>query len=321
MLCMSLLMSISLVACSTTEEGGEDRVKIGIIQLVDHTSLNIINDSIYAQLESEGYGPDDVDILYQNANGDESLLPTIVEQMKSDEVDVIIAITTPVAQATTKVAQDIPVIFAAVSDPIAAKLVEDLDKPSFNITGTSDEVQVDLLLDLATQLYADTETIGYIYNAGEANSFAILGQVEAYAEENGYALESISVTNANEIQTAMETLVTKSDIIFSPTDNTVATAMAQVSEIANEAKIPFFAGADSMVMDGAFLAYGINYENLGKETADMAIEVINGTLVEDIPVKVYRDDLNVYINESTADAIGFTQLELLQENYNVIVIE
>ncbi len=317
-LCMSLLMMILLVGCS---EENDETIKIGIIQLVDHSSLNTIKEAIYEELAHQGYGEDDVEILFQNANGEESLLPTIIEQMKSANVDVIIPITTPVAQATLKISSDIPVVFAAVSSPIEAGLLDDINKPNNNITGTSDEVQVELLLDLATTLYPETNTIGFIYNSGEINSVSNLKKVESYANENNLELEVISVTNASEIQTAMQVLVSKVDIIFSPTDNTVATAMVQASSIANEAKIPFFVGADSMVYDGAFLAYGINYEQLGKETAKMAIEVLNGKEVSDIPVKVFNEDLNVYLNKNTANVIGFNQQAYLEENYNVIVVE
>lgn len=319
MLCMSLCMAVSLVACGSSDS---DLPKIGIVTLMDHTSLNTIYDSIIKQLESEGYVDGETCTIYfQNANSDYSVLPTIFEQMKNDEVDVVIAITTPVAQSAATIAEDIPVVFSAVSDPVDAGLVEALDLTTYNITGTSDEVQVDLILELAFELFPDSHTIGYLYNSGEANSVSNLTKVEEYANTYGYEVNAISVTSATEIQTAMDTLVTNCDFIFSPTDNTVATAMAQVSAIANEAQIPFFTGADSMVSDGGFATFGINYENLGIETANMAIQILNGTAVEDIPVMVFKEGLQVYINETTAAAIGFEDIDYIEANYDTVIVE
>ncbi len=322
MLCMSLCMTLTLAACSGGSESTDDKVKIGIVTLMEHNSLNTIYDSIVEQLEKEGYVDGENTTLYfQNANNDYSVLPTIFEQMKNDDVDVVIAITTPVATAAASIATDIPIVFSAVSDPIGAKLVEALDKTTYNITGTSDEVQVDLILDLAIELFPTTKTIGYLYNSGEANSVSNLVKVQDYVDKNGYTLNAKSVTNASEIQTAMNALVKDCDFIFSATDNTVASAMSQVSAIANEANVPFFAGADSMVEDGAFATFGIRYEDLGIESANIAISIIEGTLVEDIPVKIFNEDLKVFVNQATADAIGFTNMKQITSNYDTSIIE
>lgn len=319
-LCMCFLLSLSLVACGNKEE--DETLKVGLIQLMDHTSLNTIKDAILEEFEKEGYvDGENIEILYENANNDMSVLDTICKTFESKEVDVIIAITTPAAQAAAPYAEKIPVIFSAVSDVKAAGLVNDLNHPDLNITGTSDEVQVDLIMDLALSMYPNTKTIGYLYNAGEANSVANLEKLKTYADTNNLKIETAAVSNAAEIQTGLNALLDTSDIIFSPTDNTVANAMAQVSAMCNEKKVPFFSGADSMVQDGALATYGINYESLGKETAKMAIQVLNGTSIEDIPVKVFKEDLNLYINTTTAKAIGFSEISTLKKNYNVIEFE
>ncbi len=321
MLCMSLCLALTLAACTSKEEASNEMKKIGIIQLVDHPSLNMIKEATMEQLEVEGYvDGETAEIYFHNTNSDLSLLPTILEQLKNDDVDVIIAITTPIAQGAAAISDEIPVIFAAVSDPVGAKLMNDIDEVT-TVTGTSDEVQVSIILDLATTLYPDTKTIGYIYNSGEANSVSNLDKVKDYADANDLEVKEISVTNATEIQSAMEQLTTQADIIFSPTDNTVASAMVQAGAIAKDANIPFFVGADTMAQDGGFLTVGINYVELGKETANMAIQVLNGTPVKDIPVKIFKDDLKAYMNQTTADALGFDQMDIIEENYELVIFE
>lgn len=317
MLCMSMMMCLSLVACGGSSSDVE--FKIGLVQLMDHTSLNTIKDAIIEELEAEGYvDGENIEIDFQNAGGDMSTLDTICKQYDANDVDVIIAITTPAAQAAAPYAENIPVIFSAVSDVKASGLVNDLEKPDLNITGTSDEIQVSSIMDLAREMYPETQTIGYIYNSGEANSVANLEKLQEYADANGLTVQSAAVTNAADISTGLASLLESSDIVFSPTDNTVASAMAQVSEMCNEAQIPFFTGADSMVQDGGLATYGINYENLGKETAKMAVQVLTGTKIEEIPVKVFKDDLNLYINTTTAEKLGFTGIEDLKAKYNVV---
>lgn len=320
MLCMSLMMCLSLVACGSGSN--EVEYKIGLVQLMDHASLNTIKDAIIEQLEKDGYvDGENVTIDYQNAGGDMSTLDTICKQYAANEVDVIIAITTPAAQAAAPYAEDIPVIFSAVSDVKASGLVKNMEKPDLNITGTSDEIQVSSIMDLAKEMYPDTKTIGYLYNSGEANSVANLDKLQSYADENGLTVQTAAITNASDISTGLASLLESSDIVFSPTDNTVASAMAQVSEMCNNAKVPFFTGADSMVQDGGFATYGINYESLGHETAKMAIKVLTGTKIEAIPVKVFKDDLKLYINTTTAEKLGYNDIDTLKEKYDVVTFE
>lgn len=320
MLCMSLMMCLSLVACGSGSDSVE--YKIGLVQLMDHTSLNTIKDSIIDELKEQGYvDGENITIDYQNAGGDLSTLDTICKQYEANKVDVIIAITTPAAQSAAPYAEKIPVIFSAVSDVKASGLVNDLEKPDLNITGTSDEIQVSSIMDLAREMYPETKTVGYLYNSGEANSVANLDKLQEYATANNLNVQTAAVTNASDISTGLASLLETSDIVFSPTDNTVASAMAQVSEMCNEAKIPFFTGADSMVQDGGLATYGINYESLGRESAKMAIQVLTGTKIEAIPVKIFKDDLNLYINTTTAEKLGFGGIDELKAKYNVVEFE
>ena len=174
------------------------------------------------------------------------------------------------------------------------------------ITGTSDEIQVELILDKALEVNPNLKKLGVIYNKGEANSITNINKAKAYCDGKGIVMEEATVTNVNEIQSAVDVLSSKCDAIFAPNDNTVASAMNVVSSACTKAKVPLYVGADSMVQDGGFLSVGINYENLGRETADMVDKVLKGTPVSDIPVKVFKEDLNIYVNEKVLNELGIT---------------
>lgn len=312
------LFSILLLAgCSNTKQ--KSKLVVGIVQIQEHSSLNTIRQATINQLKSQAKKRNlDIDIVYKNAQGNQSNLNTICKQFSQNKVDVIVAIATPSAQAAAQYAKDIPVVFAAVSDPIGAGLVKDLTKPDKNITGTSDEVQVDQIMDLALEMYPETKTVGLLYNSGEANSVSNIKRVKEYLETNSISYVEGTVTNTSEVQTATQVLANKCDIIFTPNDNTVASAMEVVAQTTKQLKIPCFVGADSMVGDGGLATVGINYKQLGKETGTMVIKVLKGTAVADIPVKVFKKDLSIYINKTTAAKIGYTNLSQLENKYKNI---
>lgn len=308
----------SLCGCKNEQQ---DLPKVGIIQYMDHTSLNTIHDEIINEFKNKGYENEKNIMIYdQNAGGDQSILRSICEKYKSDGVDVIIAIATPAAAAAAPYASEIPLVFSAVEDPIASNFMDDLNKPNKNITGTSDQVQVDKIIECALSIYPDTKTIGYLYSTSEASSIANLKKLEAYASKHNLSIVKGGISTTADLKPVLNKLINESDIIFTPTDNTIAKAMGQVSAMCNEAKMPFFAGADSMVQDGAFAAYGINYETLGKESADMAIQIINKEAVSNIPVKIYRENLKLYLNKNTAEALQY-DIEPLKTEYDTYVFE
>lgn len=287
----------------SSDGGGEDQVKIGLVQLVEHPSLDTIRENILAQLEEEGYKDGETAVIdYQNAQNEQANLKTICQKFVSDKCDVIIAITTPAAQAAFGETKDIPIIFSAVTDPVEAQLVEDFNAPGGNITGTSDLVAADKIMDLALKITPDIKTIGALYNSSEVNSVSVIDDLKDYAKKNGLKVEEAAVTNSSEIQQAAQSLAGKCDAVFSPIDNTVASAMSVASDVFVKAKVPFYVGADSMVADGGLATYGINYESLGTETAKMAAEVLKGADTATMAVRV-MDDMQAYINQKTADAL------------------
>ena len=320
------ILSVSLISYfgdnGGSSQSGEEMKKIGVVQIMEHKSLDTIRDSFTEQMETLGYKDgENCSIEYQSAQGDQSTLNSIIQGFQGDEVDVIVAIATPTAQAAASAAQNIPVVFSAVTDPVATGLVSDMDHPDKNITGTSDAVQVEKILDLALQLTPDIKTLGFLYNAGEANSESNLQKAKAYAEEHGLTIVEGVATNTSEVQQAAQVLAEQVDAIFAPNDNTIASAMAAVAEATKEAKVPVYTGADSMVSDGGFATIGIDYTELGHETANMVDAILNGTSPADIPVKVFEDDLNTYINETTAAAIGVTVPDEILNGENVVLMQ
>jgi ABC-type uncharacterized transport system, periplasmic component len=289
-----------LAGCGKTQSS--DMKKVAIIQLVEHTSLNTIKSSFDSRMKELGYEEGkNIEYIFRNAQGDNNTAASIIQEFKGASPDVVMAIATPTAQSAAMMADTTPIVFAAVSDPIGAKLLTSLEKPDKNITGTSDEIQVELILERALLIDPDLKTLGVIYNKGEANSVTNIEKAKAFAKEKNLKIEEVTITNVNEIQSAVDVLSHKCDAIFTPNDNTVANAMNVLSPACIKAKVPLYVGADSMVQDGGFLSVGINYEELGRETANMVDRVLKGEKVENIPVKVYKENLKIYVNKKVME--------------------
>ncbi|MBC8584709.1 ABC transporter substrate-binding protein [Youxingia wuxianensis] len=284
---------------------GDIQFHVGVAQIMEHTSLDQIRESFMAEMEKLGYGPDKVDFEYANAQADQSNLNSICQKFAGDEKDLIVAIATPTAQAAAAAAPNIPLVFSAVTDPVAAKLVASPEQPEGIITGTSDAIPVDQIFGLMKQLTPDVNTVGFIYNMGETNSLSVIEDAKEYCDANGIAYTEATVTNVNEVQQAAQSLVGKCEAIFTPIDNTVATAMSVLADVARQAKLPVYTGADSMVIDGGFATVGIDYTVLGQQTAQMAVKVLEGTPISEIPVETLTN-FGTVINKTTAEAIGVT---------------
>ena len=302
-----LVMAMSLFAgCGNVVDGGNETrtVKVGILQLMEHPSLNTIRESIIEGLADAGYvDGENMVIDYQNGQNDMTIMKTAAQTFVANGCDVIIAIATPAAQAVLSETTEIPIVFAAVTDPVDAGLVDSLEQPGGNVTGTSDEVSAEMIMNLAEEITPGFKTIGALYSSGEDNSASVIAGLKAYADAKGLKVVESAVTNSSEVQQAAQYLADKVDVVYSPIDNTVASAMAVATEVFNSQKIPFYVSADSMVADGGLATYGIDYTVLGKETGAMVAQVLGGEDPAGIPVKK-MSDMSVYINKNTADAIG-----------------
>lgn len=317
-----VLCASVLTGCGNDEKDSEKTPVVSVAQIVEHSSLNTIRDSFTAEMEELGYKDgENIKLDYKDAGGQQNTLNSIMSTFAGNKSDVIVAIATPTAMAAAKYSKDIPVVFSAVSDPITAGLMEDLTKPNNNITGTSDEIQVDQILDLALTINPDMKTLGFIYNSSEANSVSNLEKAKKFCKEHNIKLVEGSGANITEISSAVSVLTDKCDAIFAPNDNTVASSMSALVETANKKKVPVYTGADSMVVEGGFATVGIDYTDLGKETARMVDKILKGEEVANIPVKVFKDDLNIYVNEKTMKALGITLPKEVQDSKNLKIIK
>ncbi len=277
---------------------------VAIMQYVEHPSLDTIRESIIDELEAKGYVEgQNITIDYQNAQADQSNLNTIASKFVGEKADIIIAIATPAAQAVASATSDIPIVFSAVTDPISAKLVDDLNRPSGNVTGTSDAIPVDQTFELCKELTPDVQKIGFLYTASEVNSQSVIEEAKTLAKDYGFEFEESTITNSSELQQAAEILAGKVDAIYTPIDNGIASAMPILAEVGKNAGIPVYVGADSMVQDGGYATVGIKYEDLGVKTADMAVEILEGAAISDVPVATL-DRFYKVINKKTATAIN-----------------
>lgn len=304
---MAMVLVVVLAVTMLTGCGGgndDGKLKVGIIQLMEHPSLDTIRTSIIEGLEEEGYvDGENIVIDYQNGQNDMSTMKNIAQKFVGDEVDVIVAIATPAAQAALSETTDIPIVFAAITDPVDAELVDTLEAPGGNVTGTSDEVSAEQIMGLAKEITPGFKTIGALYNIGEDNSVSVVAGLKDFAAKNGYKVVESTVTNTSEVQQAAQYLADKVDVVFSPIDNTIASSMAVVTDIFNQADIPYYVSADSMVKDGGLATYGIDYTVLGNETAKMIADILGGADPATMAVKK-MSDMSVYVNTDTAKEIG-----------------
>lgn len=306
---MTVAAASMMAAMMMTGTAGAEEYKVGIIQFVDDASLNQIVASIQEQLDARSAEGEDTfvyDGYVYNGQADSTTLSQITMQLMADEVDVIIPIATPAAQIVQSVTEDapLPIVFSAVSDPVGAGLVESMEAPGANITGTSDALNAGAILDLMFLANPDIQSVGLLYSQSEDSSKLPIEEAKAYLEEKGIEYVEKTGTNNTEVAQAADALIADGvDAVFTPTDNTVMTAELAIFEKFIDAGIPHYAGADSFALNGAFCGYGVDYENLGIATANMVIEILKGADPAETAVQTFDNGIAT-VNTETAEAIG-----------------
>ena len=297
------ILAASLSACgassaaSTTAAAAESgkEYKVAIVQQLDHASLDEIRVAIEAELDAKA-AEKGITITYKDFNGqnDATVLNQIGAQVVSDGYDAIIPIATLAATTMATATEDnqIPVIYAAISDPSEAQLTG-----ISNVTGTSDALNTPFILDMMLKINPDIETVGLLYSNSEANSVTPIREAKEYLDSKGIAYLEKTGNTTDEILTAASAMVGRVQAVFTPTDNVVMAAASAVAEILNEAGIPHYAGADSFVTAGAFATCGVNYTELGTYTADMAVDILLGGAVPEYHV---MDGGIITVNTDTA---------------------
>lgn len=290
-----------LTACS--KNSNTDIKTIGITQLVEHPSLDKARNGFIKALEDKGYKDgENIKIDYQNAQNDMLTTQTIANKFVSDKKDLIYAVSTPSAQAAYNSTKDIPILITAVTDPVAAGLVKSLDKPEGNLSGTSDYISIDKNLELIKTLVPKAKTIGVLYSTSEVNSKIQVDMLKKYASKNNYKVVEKGISSSNEINQAISSLSKNIDVLYVPTDNLIVSSMPIVSKIATDNKIPVIASEDGSVKSGALACQGIDYEKLGYKTGEIAVKVLNGEKVSNIPISTL-DDTQIIINEDVLNLL------------------
>ncbi len=301
-------------AAADDEAAAGDTYKVGICNYVDDASLNQIVDNIQKQLEALGQEKGvTFEVSYDNCNADANVMSQIIANFIADDVDLMVGVATPVAMAMQTATEDnqIPVVFAAVSDPLSVGLVESLEAPGSNITGTSDFLDTNAVMNLIFAADPDADKIGLLYDIGQDSSTTPIAAAKEYLDGKGIEYVERTGTTVDEVTLAAQALIADEvDAIFTPSDNTIMTAELSIYEMLEEAGIPHYTGADSFALNGAFLGYGVDYANLGVETANM----ISGILVDGndpaaTPVMTF-DNGTATVNSEVCEALGMNYDEI-----------
>lgn len=306
----ALILTATLVSCGNTPSDGKTVYKIGICNYVNDASLNQIVENIRArlsELEQASAAPIQFKIYYDNCNADANVMDQIISDFIASDVDLMVGVATPVAMAMQAATEDnhIPVVFAAVSDPVSTGLVDSLSAPGANITGTSDYLDTSAIMNLIFAANPEADNIALLYDLGQDSSKTAIQAAKEFLNTKGVFFKEYTGTNVNEIAQAVDALIADgADAVFTPTDNTVMKAELAIYESLAAAKIPHYTGADSFALNGAFLGYGVDYANLGRETADMIAEILlEKKSPATLPVKTF-DNGTATINTETCNAIG-----------------
>ena len=287
---------------------GSGDKKIAVVKYMSHTSLNEIEDAIIKEIVDE---LDEAKYTLTKYDGaaDSGIISQTMANLKAANTDIVICIATPVAIAAkaTFVGTNTKVVFAAVSDPVSANIVSNLKEPEGNVTGTSDAVDLDKQLELAYKVNPNLKNVGFIYTGGEANSVANFNRLKDLASEKGFTLLDRQINSPAEITEVANAILPKIDALIVTDDNNVASSMPTLSTLLIQNKVPCYCAADSEIKDGGMMGYSINYTNLGKDTAKMAVELFNGKSVKEVPVKVYSsDELSLFYNSIFTRNSGIT---------------
>lgn len=319
-----VILSLFLVACAGGEndQPGEEGAKkpgasgktVGVIQIADHIALERARKGFEEELKKTN---PEVEIISKNANGDLTVVPSIIKSFQDQKVDLIYAIATPAAQGAKNGEKDIPIVFNAVTDPASADLVKNLEEPEGNITGVSDYFSMEAQLKEMVRVFPDIKNVGVMFSTNEANSQFQIEELKKAAEGLGLNVVEVGVNNINDVSTAIKSLEPKMDIFLSITDNTVSSASTIIAESLKVAKIPSFASEEGPVDNGILMSAGVDYVDLGKKAADMASEILGGKKVSEIPV-VFSKDTRKVVNKKTADALGLSQDNKLMKDAKVV---
>lgn len=304
---MTGLLSITalvLVGCGTSAPKEEGQVTVGVLQLVEHASLDAAYEGFKEGLAENGYEEGkNLTLTYQNAQANQDNLKSMSEKLVSEKPELLLGIATQAAQSLLNETQTIPITVTAVTDLVTPKLVKSNEKPGGNVTGTTDMVPIEKQISLLLSIVPQAKTVGIAYNAGEPNSKIQAELAEKALKKANVTTKVLTANTTNDVQQVMTSLAKDVDAIYIPTDNTFASAAAIVGDVAKAQKVPVVAGSTAQVEEGGLATYGIDYHALGKQTGKMAATILDGEKPATMPVEE-AVALELVVNKDMAQALG-----------------
>ena len=311
--CMASSVVLASVAHAQTVKS------VGITAIVDHPALNSARKGVEDELKALGWEPGkNIKITYQSAQGNAATAGQIARKFVGDKTDVIVAIATPSAQAAAAATKSIPVVFAAVTDPVAAKLVKSWNASGTNVTGVSDRLPLAPQIDLLLKVKPGAKRVGYVYSPGEINSVTVLKELKAELGKRGMIVVEAAAPRTVDIPSATKSLAGKVDVIYTTTDNNVVSAYESLVRVAQESKLPLVASDTDSVKRGAIAALGMNYYDIGRQTGKMVDKILKGTNVSTIAPETGKK-LSLVVSPEAAKKQGVTLSDALVKQATEIV--
>ncbi|WP_047043785.1 ABC transporter substrate-binding protein [Vibrio mexicanus] len=302
---------LSGVALISSPIVSAETAKVAVSQIVEHPALDAARQGLLDGLKAQGYEEGkNLEFDYKTAQGNPAIAVQIARQFVGEKPDVLVGIATPSAQALVSSTRSIPVVFTAVTDPIGAKLVKRMEQPGKNVTGLSDLSPVEQHVELIKEILPNAKSIGVVYNPGEANAVTLVALLKESAKAHGLSVVEGTALKSADVQSATQAIAAKSDVIYAPTDNTVASAIEGMIVAANQSKTPVFGGATSYVEKGAIASLGFDYYQVGVQTADYVVAILQGKQPGALDVKVAQGS-DLVVNTSASQSLGITLPESL----------
>lgn len=291
---------------------------VGVLQYVSHPALDSIYKGVIQGLKNKGYEEGkNLTLLFQNGQADQSKLATMSQQLVNKQADALVGIATPAAQALANATSEIPIILGAVTDPVGANLVKNMEKPGGNITGVSDKAPIAAQITLATKLLPEAKKMGILYSSAEDNSKYQVAEAKKAAAALGLEVKTYAVPSTNEISQTVQVMGQENDFIYIPLDNTIANAMPSVVAEANKSNTPVIPSVDTMVEQGGLATVGINQFDLGVKTGEMVADVLNGADPATTPVYTFTKG-DTILNLEQAKTLGITIPEAIQKEAKIV---
>lgn len=318
----SLMVAIALALGATAftpAAMAQAQASVAVLAIVEHPALDAVRDGAHDALKAAGYvDGKNLKWQYQSAQGNAATAAQIARQFIGENPSVIIAIATPTSQAAVAATKTVPIVFAAVTDPVAAKLTSSWGPSGTNVAGVSDKLPLQPQIDLIKKVVPNAKRVGMVYNPGEANSVVVVKEMKAALPKNGMELVEAAAPRSVDVSTAARSLIGKVDVIYTNTDNNVVSSYESLVKVGQDAKIPLIAADTASVERGAVAALGINYHDLGEQTGRMVVKILKGEKPGAMPVET-SDKLELYVNPGAAKKQGITLSDALIKSATKVV--